>query len=346
VAVNWADAQFTANYALLDLSRLSNLKSSRAGYQVAVANYNAVVQSVMATVAQTYFTHLRNSRRLAVFDAAIARARSLLELAHNQLNAGVATQIDVTRADSVLAQAEQGRLQQVTVLYNSELVLKRLLDIDAGAPMILADFQVRRTDPTMFTFADQKTAFEQRADFLSAQKALEQVKLDVQTTTLARLPALNLTGAFGQAAQNFDDNNKADTWSTGIVLSMPIFDGLRTGADKRVQLSRLRAQETRVHNLELQISAEIRLALQDAASRNAQMTVAEKSLQLSQEELRLAQQRYSQGVADNREVVEAQNRLAIADDNLVEARYQYHLSRLELSRAKGDVRNVLREKVE
>ena len=60
--------------------------------------------------------------------------------------------------------------------------------------------------------------------------------------------------------------------------------------------------------------------------------------------MRLAQQRYQQGVADNREVVEAQNRLAIADDNFVEAIYQYNLSRVELARARGDVRSVLAEK--
>jgi outer membrane protein TolC len=67
-------------------------------------------------------------------------------------------------------------------------------------------------------------------------------------------------------------------------------------------------------------------------------------LKLAEEELRLAQQRYRQGVADNREIVEAQNRLAVADDNLVEAVYQYNLSRVELARARGDVRTVLSEK--
>ena len=125
---------------------------------------------------------------------------------------------------------------------------------------------------------------------------------------------------------------------------MPIFDGLRAGADRRIALSRQRSQEMRVHSLELQISSELRLAVQDAGSRNAQITVAEKNLGLAQEELRLAQQRYQQGVADNREVVEAQNRLAIADDNFVEAVFQYNLSRVELARAKGDVRAVLAEK--
>ena len=94
------------------------------------------------------------------------------------------------------------------------------------------------------------------------------------------------------------------------------------------------------------ISSELQLAAQDARSRFAQVGVAERSLRLSQDELRLARQRYEQGVADNREVVEAQNSLAQASDNLVEADYQYNLSRLELARAKGEVRTILSEKAD
>jgi len=60
--------------------------------------------------------------------------------------------------------------------------------------------------------------------------------------------------------------------------------------------------------------------------------------------LRLARQRYQQGVADNREVLDAQNRLAFAEDNLVDAVFLYNLSRLELARARGDVRGILAEK--
>ena len=92
------------------------------------------------------------------------------------------------------------------------------------------------------------------------------------------------------------------------------------------------------------LSSELRLAVQDAASRNAQVAVAETTFGLAQEELRLARQRYQQGVADNREVLESQTRLAEASDNLVDAVYRYNLSRVELARARGDVRSVLSER--
>lgn len=338
------DALITGNYTLFDPELLSALKSARVGAEVAQANYQSVTQAVLADVAAAYFAHLRNHRRLNVLDANIARARSLHELARNQLAAGVATQIDVTRAEAQVAIAEQARLQQQTLLYESELLLKRLLDIQPANELRLEVFQVQRANPSLFAFSEQQTAFQTRADYLAAQKALEQAKINVRTATYQRLPALSLTGNYGVASSNWDDEDKQEQWAAGIGVSMPIFDGLRIGADRRIALSRQRAQEMRVHSLELQISSELRLAVQDAGSRNAQITVAEKSLTLAQEELRLAQQRYQQGVADNREVVEAQNRLAVADDNFVEAVFQYNLSRVELARAKGDVRAVLVEK--
>lgn len=340
---NRFDALLNGSVSLLDFQRWSAMRSAGIAAEVIQADYNAVHQSILASVAQSYFAHLRNLRRLEVLDANIARARTLLELARNQLLAGVATQIDVTRAEAQLAQADQARLQQVTSDLQSELLLKRVLDIPMSRELRLEDFKVQRSDGMLLIFSEDKTTFEKRADYLRAQKAVEQAKVDVRTATFERLPTLTLGGTYGRGAPNFDDD-KLPQWSVTGALSVPIFDGLRAGSDRRIALSRQRSQELRLKNLELQISAELRLAAQDARSRNAQITVAEKSLALAQEELRLAQQRYQQGVADNREIVDAQNRLAVADDNLVEAIYQYNLSRVELARSKGDVRAVLAER--
>jgi outer membrane protein len=334
---------FNGNLSLLDPVRWSNLRSARVGIDIARADYNAVVQSVLTTVAQSYFAHLRNLRRLDVLDNNISRARTLLELARNQLQVGVATQIDVTRAEAQLALADQARLQQLTTVFQSELTLKRALDIPPGQPLKLADVALRRVDAGMGIMSEEKTLFEKRPDYIRAQKAVEQAKIDVTTAKFERLPTLTATGSYGWGAANFDDDKK-NQWSASGGISIPIFDGLRASVDRRLALSRQRSQEMRLHSLELQISSELRLAMQDAGSRNAQVAVAEKSLQLAEDELRLAEQRYRAGAADNREVVDAQNRRAIAADNFVEAVYQYHASRVELARARGDVRTVLTEK--
>ena len=66
-------------------ARLSTLRSAKVAAEVAQANYQVVVQTVLADVASNYFAHLRNLRRLDVLDANIRRAKALLQLARNQL---------------------------------------------------------------------------------------------------------------------------------------------------------------------------------------------------------------------------------------------------------------------
>jgi outer membrane protein TolC len=102
--------------------------------------------------------------------------------------------------------------------------------------------------------------------------------------------------------------------------------------------------EFELANLRNIIGAELRNILHNVASQIAQIEVAEKNLSLAEEELRLARVRYEQGVADNRELIDAENRFTLASFNLV-ALFNYHAARVELARVRGDVRLILAEKV-
>jgi outer membrane protein len=341
---NRFDGKLTGNFSVLNPSAIVAHRAARKAVTVAEFDYKQTLQNVLTAVGQTYFTHLRNLQRISVLDANIARARALLDLARRQLEAGVATQIDVTRAEAQLAITEQARLQQDTNVYQSELNLKRLLDVEAGSPLSLEGFRVRRIEQPAFAEATLPAVFDRRADYLRAQMALEQNQDQLRAAKYERLGALSLFGEYGIATARITDGQEKTAWLGGASVTVPVFDGWRSNANQRVALALLRTQELRLRNLELAIPSELRLAAQDARSRNAQVAVAERSLRLAEDELRLAQIRFERGAADNREVIEAQNRLAIASDNLVEAVYQYSLSRLELARAQGEVRTILSEK--
>lgn len=340
------DAQLNARLDLLNPENIATYQASRLAVAVAQLGEAQVRQSVMAAVAESYFAHLRNLERIAVLDDNVARARRLRDLAQHQLDAGVATQIDVTRADAQVAVAVQARLQQATVVQGSELQLKQLLDLDMQRPLALADFTVRRTEPGVFTPIETTQVYDRRPDMQSARRLLDQHELEVKAARYGRLPSLALIGSYGEATERVLDGGGATTWSSSIALSLPLFDGSRTKSLTNFALSRRRAQELRVRDLENQISAELQLARQDAASRYAQISVAETGLALAREEMELAQQRFAQGVADNREIIEAQGRLAEAGDNVVEAIYRYKVSRVELARVRGDVARVLADRAE
>lgn len=340
------DAGLSARLDVLNPQRIASYAAARLGVSVAELDVDVTRQTVLATVAQTYFQHLRNVSRMDVLDANIARARALLDLARRQVDAQVATQIDVTRAEAQVATSEQARLQHQTFLQSSELALKRLLALDLADSLSLSPFAVRRSEATAFAASLEQTAFENRVELLRAERLLEQNELEVRAARYGRLPAASVSGSTGIASERAFDGDDARVWSTAVSVNMPVFDGSRVKALTGLALSRQRAQELRVQELKLRIGAEVRLATQDARSRFAQVAVAERSKALAEDELRLAQVRFENGVADNREIIDAQNNLAIASDNLVEAVYQYNLSRVELARVTGDVRGILAERVD
>jgi outer membrane protein len=338
---NRFDLGVSGRLEVLDPQNIAAYHAARVGINVAELDLAATRETVLATVANAFFQHQRNLARLDVVDSNIERARALLELAQRQADAGVATQIDVTRAQALLANAEQDRLQQETVVAQSGLQFKRLLGLPMEPVLRLAPFNLTRSEPSPFTALQEELALELRSDYQRARRLLDQNELEVRAAKFNRLPSLAVQGSYGEASEQPFNGNEATVWSAAAALSLPVFDGMRTGALTRLAMSRRRAQELRLRDLEFAISAEVRLAVQNIRSRHAQVDVAEKSLRLAQDELRLAQIRFEQGVADNREIIEAQNRLAQASDNRLEAVHQYHLSRVELERAQGNVRALL-----
>lgn len=341
---NRFDGNLNATLQVLTPSKIAAASAARAGMRVAELDLAATQQSAYAAVANAYFGHLRNLARFEVLESNIERARVLLDLAQRQLAAGVATQIDVTRAEAQLAVSEQARLQQQTALVQGELVFKRLLDLPLDQPLALELFKVSRQvgiGDGAFRAAED---FDRRADWRRALEAVKQGELAVRAADYQRLPSVRFAGQYGYASEQAFDSDHRAQWFASAALSFPVFDGRQIGANRQAARSLLRAQEIRQRDLRGQIGAEHRAAAQDAASRLAQIVVAEKNRDLAAEQLRLARLRYGQGVADNREVVEAQANLAQAADNLVEAIYRHQLSRVELARVNGDVRRVLQER--
>jgi outer membrane protein len=123
----------------------------------------------------------------------------------------------------------------------------------------------------------------------------------------------------------------------GASLEVPLFTGGRIQAEKTIadlEIKKLAQSEQEVRN---QIALEVKTALAQLESARTEVEAANLGVSLAREGVTQAQDRFKAGVANNIEVVTAQDELARANDNQITALYRYNQSRADLARATGQM---------
>jgi len=122
-------------------------------------------------------------------------------------------------------------------------------------------------------------------------------------------------------------------------LTIPIFKEAQFRGEAQVAQSQLDQQRDQQNDLDEQIEADVRDALLDIASSQQQVEVARSNVELSNEVLSEAQQRYKAGVSDNLAVSQAQQTVAQANSQYINSLYQHNVAKLNLARAMGVAQN-------
>lgn len=340
---NRFDGTLDGTFAVFDLNKIAGYQSAKKGWNISALNYNAILQDVLTAAGRLYYLHIRNLKALDVTDANIKEAYVLLELAQARFNAGVSSPIDVTKAEVQVAIYKRDRLSQEIIIKQSELELKRVLDLPFNLPIKVAyvDSDQKRAKPNL-----EKPAicsvFQSRFDYLTAYAQLDRNLYDYKTASWASYPVVNAFGDWGYASGlPFQSSTAKEEWTVGIGVTMPILDGYRILSNVLAKGSLVRQQQHIVQQVVNTISTELTLNAYTLEVRYNEIDLIRQQVDLGQEELELAKTRFKEGVADNTDVVTAQTNLATFMDNLVNILYLYDVSRLEWARTLGDVRKAL-----
>jgi outer membrane protein TolC len=178
-----------------------------------------------------------------------------------------------------------------------------------------------------------RRAYRDRPDYLSAQQQVLSAERLRSAATAEHLPTLGISGNYGAAGVNIGDSH--GVFLAGVTLEIPIFAGGRSHADALQAEAALRQSRQQLANLRTQIDYEIRTALLDLNAASDQVQVAKSSLDLANQTLEQARDRFTAGVADNLEVVQAQETVAAANENYIASLYAHNVAKVSLARAIG-----------
>ena len=328
------DARLLLSQKVFDLSAIRNYQAGKAGVRVAELGEALAREQVASRTGISYLEALRADRAVVAAEANVELAQALLQLAQDQRNAGVATGVDVTRAQTRLAEQQVGLAQSQTDSEQARLNLQRLIGLPLGSPLTLTD-QLRFVDeplPSIDTAVTQ--AAHDRREIQVAEEENRVTQLELQSARAEHLPSLSVVGDYGSSGIT-PDNFALPTRRLAVQLNVPIFNGGLTQGRVTAAASRQRQTELALSDVRGQVEEDVRLAVMTLRTAAVQVRAADESVTLAQRELEMARDRFRAGVADNLEVITAQTTLANARVSQVTALAQHNGARLNLAAALG-----------
>ena len=330
---NYLDIRGSLNQSLFNFNFIEKERAATQNLKSTQFNYKDARELVVLAVGNAYLQALAGTARVETADAQVKTAQALYTKASDQQRAGVSPAIDVLRAQVEL----QNRQQQLIVARNDfakqKLALARIIGFAPGQEFSLTDKVPYAPLTTQGLEQSLQRAYASRPDYQAALSQVRSAELSRRAATAEYFPTLGVEADYGDIGVSpFRSNG---TYHVAGTLNVPVFQGGRVHGDTLQAEASLRQARNQAENLRGQIDYEVRTAMLDLNAAADQVQVAQSSVQLAQQTLTQAQDRFSAGVTDNLEVIQAQEALAGANESYIASLYAHNLAKVEFAKAIG-----------
>lgn len=334
---SWS-ANAAASLLLFDgFGNISRLKSATNTRQAEEESFRQSRQTVTFETERLFLDLLKKDQLLAVQRDALRLSEEQLKKTRAMKDLGASTQADVYKAEVEHSNNKLEVLRAERDLEVARAALAAYLGRDPREAL-----EVREEASSSEISISPPEAFERAQEsnpgLLAAKSQLESTRLGVRSAKSDRFPSLSLFGNINYSdiysLDSPDDENTQ--WSYGARLSYTLFDGMLTKSNIRRAEANLLTARRVAEDAEREVLLGVREAALDVDLTKASIGVAEEAVKSSQEDLRLAEERYKVGEGTILEVIDAQVNLTRSKNNRVNALYDYRLAVAALRRAVGD----------
>ncbi len=330
----YQSAQVNASLTLFDWSAISNFRASRASAKASVLDVKNARDLVVLGVGYAYLQIIADAARISATQAELDADTAVYTNAVRRHNAGTAIGIDVLRSQVQVKQRQQTLIAVKNTFEIDKVSLGRVIGLPPGQDFTVTD-PALLLPPNVITLKEALgKAYDSRSDFQAAKARVTAAEFTLRGAKAERYPSATASGFYGDTGLHLFTQSHGVFNATGS-LTFNIFDGGRIRADILENDAELRNRRNEMENLRGQIDADVRTALFNLTSAAAQVEVAVSNVDLASQTLRQAQDRFAAGVTNTVEVVQAQQSVADANENLISAQYQNNIAKVALVRALG-----------
>jgi outer membrane protein TolC len=338
---NIFDARVSVSQSVLDFAALNDARAETHNTEAARL-MSLSARDFVINVAGTLYIHALGSRARAE-SARVQQqtAQALYDQALNLKQNGLVAGIDVLRAEVQLSTEIQRATFNANEFEKAKLQLARAIGLPLGQDFALdANLpQLPASDLTIESAIEQ--AYRTRPDYQAALERVHAAEATRRAVASSLLPSVRVNADYGDIGLSASDAQF--TYAVSGVVSIPIFQGGRFRGKLLEADADLRQRRAEAEDLKASIYYEVRTAFLDLEATAQQLKTATRARDLAAQQLVQARDRFAAGVASNIEVVQAQEAVAIANEQFISAQYGFDLAKGGLLKGVGTGEAILRQ---
>jgi len=309
--------------------------AANAAYLGTLEARRGLMLSVLSDVAATYLELVELDHRLDVAKQSRDAFQATFKLFNERYGAGIASKLQVTRAEGALAAAE-GAIddieRQITVKENQICVL---VGRNPG-PIQRSPPELALNPPPVIPAGIPSQLMERRPDIRQAEDSLRNALANIGVANANSFPRIGLTALFGRVSTDLTSlTSNANVWALATSLSGPLFTGGQLTNERRA--ARAVYEQARFQYLQSALRAfqEVSDALIASQKLAALEEQQKREVAALSESVTIANKRYLGGLASYYEVLEAQQLLYPAEFSLSETSLDRRLAVVQIYKALG-----------
>ncbi|MGB2628141.1 MAG: TolC family protein [Candidatus Acidiferrum sp.] len=325
----------TFGSSVFDLSLWKNYQASKANVGAAKASSLNTREQVILLIVSQYIGTLRAVANVEASRSRVELAQALYDQAADLQKEGVGTGIDTLRANVELQNEKQRLLEAENDRDQSLFGLNRLLNLDPRQRLELADALSFFETPQPDVDSSINQALADREEWKAIEYQEKALGYEKQSAEYSRLPSLRFDGNWAYLGTSA--SNGIPTYVYAATAQVPLFTSGRIKAQVAKANLELQKVEQQKDDLRNQIAYDVKTSLLNLSSARSEVQVANLGVKLAQQEVEQAGDRFRAGVANNIEVIQAQDSLSRANDNQILALYRFNQARADYARSVGQM---------
>lgn len=319
-----------------------DLVNSRRARIAQERSFQLARQRLVVDVTTAYYQVIRQRQLLLVARESSKRSASLRKASEARMAVGLASKLDVLRADLQVSQADEAAVAAKTGLQTALEQFRFLLGLAPDDPLepeaVELPRQLPEEVPPVASLVQK--ALANRLELREAEDAVDDARRAASVAGQRLLPQLDLnvgitrTGYGASFSDTFHGMDKR--LDIFVTTSYPV-ERSAARAAKAVADLQVSARQRALRQQELQIEGEVRAAARDLERIRQSVALQQKGVEFAAQQHRLATLRYQRGLASNFDVVDAEGSLVSARTALVGLLTEYQVARVRLLRATGEL---------